>query len=184
MELTDGFIKIIESKKEKNEFDIVAHELLHIKRSLARTHKKKFEGFNFKNDHIVHGDYLDQNIFFDDSRSVQYVFDWEKVNYEARYHELFRSTFYTFLSRPKPDQTDIDNAKQYLKAYLEVYPMTRDELAIGLEAFCIRMAHYLWIEKEHYLHGNTRPDPLIYSDLYRTKFLCNNYDSIAQQLLS
>jgi len=129
-----------------------------------------------------HGDYLDHNVFFGPNDQVSYVFDFEKTDYSPRTYELFRSLMYSFLSGDILDE-DVVRAKLYLQSYLEIYPISKDELSRGLRLFYLKSIHGVWVESEHYLKENVRVDEFLLNDLQRIKYLSENYEYLEDNLL-
>ncbi len=164
-----------------NNFDKVALENVHMKRDLLLKNKVSFESSGFKCDHLIHGDYLDHNVFFDDSDKVKWVFDFEKSNYSPRVYELFRSMIYIIFNS---DVTEIDlkNARKYIDAYSSVYSISSDEIKKGLQLFYVKAIHGFWVEGEHYLNGNTRVDHFLFDDYKRVKYISENLDTLVDSL--
>ncbi|MDE1919096.1 MAG: phosphotransferase [Patescibacteria group bacterium] len=152
-----------------SDFDMLALRSVRLKMELATQNTTTFDSLRLSNDHLLHGDYLDHNVFFDAQDNVEYVFDFEKTQYGPRSYELFRSVMYSLLSSGTTNG-DIRRAELYLRAYLESYPMPDDEIERGLRAYYLKSIHSIWIEHEHYVLGNTRPDVFLKADLERISF--------------
>lgn len=174
------FIKIenilskIPKADKQSDFDKIALLNIELKRDLLlKTQFKNatISDFGLECDHLIHGDYLDQNVFFDDNDNVNWVFDFEKTNYSPRTYELFRSMIYGFLSAENITSSDLNNVKKYLEAYSSVYPISKDEIKRGLELYFFKMIHGFWVEGEHYLKNNTRVDHFLQNDYWRVKYL-------------
>lgn len=165
----------IEAKDPLDAFDKAALESVYMKKDLLLANTLRFESFNLQCDHLVHGDYLDHNVFFDQHDAVQYVFDFEKTNYSPRTYELFRSMIYGLLTA-EVTETDLENAKTYLKAYSSVYPISKDEIRRGVQLFFVKAIHGFWVESEHYVKENTRVDGFLFDDQKRIKYLSENLD--------
>lgn len=157
----------------KTEFDILAEKIIGLKKKLIQSNDVKFEDLNLPNDHLIHGDYLDQNVFFGSDEQVSYIFDFEKCNFSPRMYELYRSMFYAFLSGDINTESK-RKAKLYLDSYLSIYPATKDELDRGLKLIYLKSIHGLWVEGEHYLNNNTRADELLALDYCRVLYLSQN----------
>jgi Ser/Thr protein kinase RdoA (MazF antagonist) len=166
--------ELIEEKinqiEEKSDFDKLAQEVVAFKKRLIQRNDINFPDLKLENDHLIHGDYLDQNVFFDEEDKIKYVFDFEKTKNEPRTQELFRSATYSFLNTDF-DDTSIKNIKLYVDSYLEIYPMGYEELRNGLIAHYVKSMHGFWVEKEHYLKGNNRVDLFLELNYKRLKFM-------------
>lgn len=166
--------------EEKSPFDHLALETLNFKEGFIRKNVIKLTDFDLRNDHLLHGDYLDQNVFFDEQGNVKNVFDFEKTEIGPRTQELFRSATYSFLNTDF-DETSVKNVRLYLSSYREIYPMEEKELREGLMAHYIKSMHTFWIEKEHYLKSSDRVDVFLEPHYKRLKFLAERKDDLLGQ---
>lgn len=160
-----------------NDFDKTALENVQTKKKLLLENTMTFESLGLDCDHLIHGDYLDHNVFFDENDNVKWVFDLEKTNYSPRTYELFRSMVYGILSADVTD-IDLENARKYIDAYSSVYPISKDEIRRGLQLYFVKTIHGFWVESEHYLKGNTRVDHFLFEDHKRIKYLSENLDML------
>ncbi len=164
-----------------SDFDKVALENVQMKKKLLLKNTITFESLGLARDHLIHGDYLDHNVFFDERGNVKWVFDLEKTSYSPRTYELFRSMVCSLLSADITD-IDLENAKKYIDAYSSVYPISKDEIKRGLQLYFVKIIHGFWVESEHYLKGNTRVDHFLFDDRKRIKYLSENLDSLVEIL--
>lgn len=164
-----------------SDFDKVALENVQMKKELLLKNTVTSESLGLNCDHLIHGDYLDHNVFFGENDKVKWVFDLEKTNYSPRTYELFRSMIYGFLSAGVI-QVDLENAKKYIDAYSRVYPISKDEIKRGLQLYFVKTIHGFWVESEHYLKGNTRVDHLLFDDHKRIRYLSENMDKLVDIL--
>lgn len=165
----------------QSDFDKVALENIQMKKELLLKNTINFESLGLSCDHLIHGDYLDQNVFFDEGDNVKWVFDLEKTNYSPRTYEILRSMVYGLLSADVT-KTDLENARKYIDAYSSVYPISKDEIKTGLQLYLIKAIHGFWVEGEHYLKGNTRVDHFLFDDHKRIKYLSENLDPLVDAL--
>lgn len=174
-------IDIIEGKiQEKSlleDFDTLALESMNLKKELIKKYQPTDEEIHLPKDHLIHGDYLDQNVFFGENDEVSHVFDFEKTEYAPRMYEFFRSMMFSFLSG-EIGPAHIEQAKTYTNAYSQVYPIPTEEFRRGLRFFLSKHIHSLWVESEHYLQGNDRPDIFLKEDYLRLKYLADHYDDV------
>lgn len=164
-----------------SDFDRVALENVQMKKNLLLKNKMSFESLGLNNDHLIHGDYLDHNVFFDKNDNVEWVFDLEKTQYAPRTYELFRSMVYGLLSADVTE-TDLSNARKYIDAYSSIYPISADEIKRGVQLYFVKTIHGFWVEGEHYLKGNTRVDHFLFDDHMRIKYLSENLDVLVERL--
>jgi homoserine kinase type II len=163
------------------DFNKSALEDLKLKKLLVESNNETIEDLGIKSDCLVHGDYHDFNVFFDDSGKVCYVFDFEKTMYAPRMYELMRSMINDFFF-PHLQKIDIQKARLYLKSYLGICPATNEELRLGFKLYYLRSIHGIWVEEEHYLHGNTRVDRFLIEDYNKLKYITDNFAELQKQL--
>lgn len=171
----DDILEKISEISSPSDFDKVALENVTTKKTLLLENKLSFDELGLHSDHLIHGDFLDHNVFFDQHDNVKWVFDFEKTNYSPRTYELFRSMVYGLLSADVT-KNDLENARKYLDAYSSVYPISKDEIKRGLQLYFLKTIHGFWVESEHYLKGNTRVDHFLFDDNKRIKYLSKNLD--------
>jgi len=171
----------IKQRPNLTEFDKLASESIETKRHLIQENSIIYEDLDLPSSHLIHGDYLDQNTFFNSNDNVSYVFDFEKTDYSPRTYELFRSLMYSFLSDNVTTE-DINKAKLYLNSYFKIYPCIKDELSRGLKLFYSKSIHSVWVENEHYLKGNNRADELLLNDFQRIKYLSEHFEKLESEL--
>jgi Ser/Thr protein kinase RdoA (MazF antagonist) len=163
----EQILNIISDIEHKTEFDVLAEKNLLLKKKLITSNQRTYDQFNLHNDHLIHGDYIVPNVFFDEDKNVSFVFDWEKTEYAPRFLELFSSLIQCTLFEPV-------RSKWYLDAYLKLYPASKESLENGLDAYCLKQTHSLWIEEEHYLKGNNRTDELLDSNSQKITYFAND----------
>lgn len=176
----------IEAKNEFNEFDILAREAVLLKKKLVEESSASYlspESLMLPKNHLLHGDYLAHNLFFNKDDSVSFVFDFEKAGYGRRTYELYRSMFYS-LCGGKMTEENMRRSKLYLECYLKEYPMPKDEIENGLRGHLLKEIYNLWVEGEHYLQNNYRPDIFLRENLERVKFFSENFDGALSLFLS
>lgn len=180
--IEDIFKKINEIKIPTS-FDKIALKNLELKKTLLLQNQKFIDSSYFKKDHLIHGDYLLHNTFFDENDAVQWVFDFEKTDYKPRVYELFRSMFYSLFSE-NITQENLQYIKIYIDAYSSVYPIDEEEIKNGLQFYFNKIIRGFWVETEHYLNGNNRVDEFIFSDYARIKYISENMGSLVSFLIS
>ena len=183
LEKIENILVEINKKDYLTDFDKLALENIGLKKKLLEKNILTMESLGFSCDHLIHGDYSDQNIFFDKVGEVSHVFDFEKTNYSPRVYELFRSMFYGFLINSGKAQ-DLNGAKKYLDAYSNIYPISKDEIKRGLQLYFVKIIHGFWVESEHYLKGSTRVDHFLKDDLNRIKYFSENLEEVTNFLIS
>ncbi len=95
----------------------------------------------------LHGDYQETNLFFADGR-VSAIIDWDQAHVAPHAWEIVRTLHYVF-------HLD-ERCQTFLKAYHEVFPLSRDELDITANAYGWIHANNLWAYTSFYLDNNQR----------------------------
>lgn len=183
LEKVESILEIITTKKTLDDFDKVAIKNIELKKQLIISNSFVKNDMDLPSDHLIHGDYLDHNVFFDKEDKVSHVFDFEKTTHAPRVFELLRSMVYSLLSESVTSR-DLKLAKIYLQAYKDVYPISKKELETGLQLFWLRLFHSFWVESEHYLKGNNRVDLFLYSDYARIKYFSEHFDDVKNILIN
>lgn len=174
-------IAIIEQGNTGSEFDNIALKNLKMKKELIESNSISFESLKLQNDHLIHGDYHEQNVFFAENDEVSNVFDLEKVTYAPRTFEVVRSLMFIFWGNDFT-QENIEKGKRYLQAYNEMYPISIEELKAGLRLNYLRQLHGFWVETEHYLKQNYRVDQFLQSGYESIKYLSENIDRLEEEV--
>lgn len=167
--------------KNKNEFDELVTKSVGVKKRLVGRNKIEYADLSLESPQLIHGDYHERNIFFDENDQVKYVFDLEKTAISPRVLELVRSVMLMFFADGF-EKDKFNDAHVYIEAYRDIFPVTKRELIKGFRAHFINSAHSLWVEKEHYLVGNTRVDSLLNSNLKILEYFEHNFDDFVENL--
>jgi homoserine kinase type II len=176
-----GIIRNLISKN-KNDFDKKAEKFIQDKITLAENNLIKYSDLNLNSNHIIHGDYHQENIFFDENDLVKYVFDWEKTNKAPRVMEMARALeFSCFYGSFEKD--NFRRAKVFLASYVDVYPVSKEELRNGLVAWYLSQVHSVWVLDEHYLKNNSRIDPLIDNYIMYLNYHSKNFKEYCNKVL-
>lgn len=166
---------------QKTPFDVLALKTLDLKRHLVLQNDVRYADFDFKNDHLIHGDYYGGNMFYDDEDEVSHIFDIELAKVSPRVLEIARSIDYMCFSNEYGPKNFLA-ARCFLKAYESIYPLGKGELPQGIRARYLDKLHSLWIEEEHYLMGNTRVDCFLAGELEMLRYYSAFYDQHIRRL--
>jgi len=181
-ESVQSYIEKIENIPAPTRFDALAKEDLELKLSLVPEDSRQYAEFELSKDHLIHGDYLDHNLFFNSEDEVSHVFDLEKSQFASRSYEFIRSLLYCIMD-PNLGSESICRAKLYMHAYQEIYPIPTDELKKGIEIFFLKSIRGLWMHKELYDLHNRRPEQFLAMDMARTRFLALKRKELVKALV-
>jgi len=185
---TDGFLqksKIILQKieciKQKTKFDKLAYESINLKIKIVKGNRLLTEDIGLRNDHLLHGDFHEKNVFFNENGSIKYLFDWEKTCVGPRSFEVARALNLICLDG-KYSKKHVENANLFLKGYIDVYPMEKEEFLKGMTYYFVKKAHSLWIEGEHYINNSNRVDVFLERELEMLKYYSKYLDILVEKI--
>lgn len=164
-----AILRILDQIKAPTRSDRLARAEIELRIPILQTETRQLADFELPPPILIHGDFHDNNVFFDRRGWVNAIFDWEKATMAPRTLELWRSLDFICLdghySAPFMRQ-----ARRFLAAYRRVCPIRRTELLTGLDLYITKRRLTLWIEEEHYLKNNPRFDRFLVRHLAGSKF--------------
>lgn len=173
----------IQNMKEKSDIDMKFAIYLEKKINMAKENDLRFENFNIKNDHLIHGDYHEKNVFFDnDVDEIKYVFDLDNTTIAPRSYELVRALDLTCLNLGYDDECR-SNAKVFLDSYRNVYDISKEELMDGFKVYFLKKVHSLWIATEHYVNNSTRVDCFLDNEISMLDFYSKGLEGLVEKLI-
>lgn len=187
-EKSERILAIIAQRDKLSPFDELAQETLRLKRSLAKENPPIFTELGLSDDHLVHGDYQNDNFFVDESNQVSHVFDWELTKVTAREADLLRSILFICLQKGGDftltlTPATVAQAEHYLRSYHEAYPVHPQKLAAAVDSRQLGNIYSLWVEEEHYLLDNDRVDLFLPGASHALQYFAENKESFTQMLL-
>ncbi|MFA6386608.1 MAG: phosphotransferase [Candidatus Paceibacterota bacterium] len=174
---------IIRKKQKTTNFDKLTLKSIETKKKLIKLNTILFKDLNLKSDHLIHGDYIYHNVFFNDDKVLK-VFDFEKTNYSPRVYELLRAVFHSFFNKSIKKKDNISRAKLFIKAYCNIYPISKKEISQGLKLFYLKLIHGVWVEEEHYIRNNNRVDKFLQNNFDLLQYLSEHYNEFEKELLN
>ncbi len=172
LEQVNDIKKIQSAKPHLDEFDRAVHEAIEYKLSHIFGDLRVPEDFFFSEYVVMHGDFHEQNVFFDDHTAITHVFDWEKTAYGPRAFELVRSLYLVCIAA---DDINVEQAfaraKIFFDAYQKVLPLTEEEFRTAVEFYYVDQFYSIWIEHLHYHEKISVADKLLKESISRIQFL-------------
>ena len=174
---------------EQTRFDQLATACIQLKLRLGEQQQAEFGAIALASDHLIHGDYQDANLFFDQDEQVSHVFDWEKAEIAPRGLELVRAIEFICLSNPhdyKAVFTDDTYAKarHFLQSYHQLYPITRREFAAAAKVRYLHKIVSLWVEADHYLENGRRVDLFLEAEYNAVSYYAHHLNDHIERLCS
>jgi homoserine kinase type II len=161
----DAILDIINNKKELTDFDRKAKEAIEFKKGRVKEEWLLFEKMKDLRTGLIHGDYHDGNVFFDEAGNITHVFDLEKACIAPYVFEIVRAVQYSRCTEYNREGSE-KHVAEFLRGYREERSVSSDELNQGIELFYQREIHGLWVEKEHYLKNNFRVSELLHTKAF------------------
>lgn len=175
-------LDIINSIENKTEFDELALKTIKSKKDLLEQNEELIKSFKEVNDHLLHGDYHEKNLFLDTNMNVKYIFDLDRTKLGDRLHELVRSMDFICLNG-EYSKEHLENAKIYVHTYYDIYPFDKEDLINSLKGYWLKKATSLWIERTHYIEGSNRVDCFLENELALLEYFSDNYIELADILM-
>ncbi len=165
------------SKSESDDFDRIALRGLELKLRFVEKSIPDHTNFDLNPSHQIHGDFHDGNVFFDGNNNVSHVFDFEKTGVRHRIYEVIRSMDYMCVEGV-PTEKDMGNIEAFMTTYQSEYPLSQSEIEMGWQVYFYKKIQSLWIESEHYLKQNCRPDIFIKPHVDSLEYFAENFDDL------
>lgn len=167
--------------KGNDSFDSLARPALEAKQKLIQDSLLKPWPEPGRSSHLCLGDYYPDNILFDTSGNIKYMFDLDMAGPAPRMAEVVRSLmlscfWYQF------DADRIEKGNAFLKAYHAHYPFSEEELQKELEIYYIKECHSIWREKRHYLENSTSADSMFEISISALEYLTQHRKYLGEQL--
>lgn len=145
--------QVINSKKELDQIDKKTLKDLDAKSLIVNSNQLSYEEMGLLSDHLVHGDYQEMNLFFDDNGTVKWVIDFDTSQLNTRSRELARAIQLLCFTNTGKSKEDIEKARIFFKSYNQVYPITSEELKKGFIVQFMKLAYSYWVYTEYYITG-------------------------------
>jgi aminoglycoside phosphotransferase (APT) family kinase protein len=98
---------------------------------------------------VVHGDYQDSNVLFDERGDVTAVIDWDKAETRTPAEEVLRAVHLSFHLAPATTQA-------FIAGYRTTRALTDDDLDGGAEIYGYERDRSIWLLEELHVNGNQR----------------------------
>lgn len=173
--------RCVSSIKEPDAFDRLTLETMRRKREFVSQNTLTPVDLHLTSDCLLHGDFHQGNLFFNERGQITHVFDFEKTAIGPRAFELARSILISAFDNGLSDEY-MDRARFFLKAYRDVFPIPFDECAKGVKAYLIYTAHQLWIESKRYFKGKRQFDLIYFNHAERVAHLQDDWEAFTHRL--
>ena len=170
-----AFERIVELVKKQPTLRMIDQHLLKVlqkKKEIVLSH------LDFVNDlppdSLLHGDFIYQNIFFDDlNEDITHVFDLERTVKGPRCYELARSLFINCFDDGFNNH-NLTLAENFFQAYYLSHPISLEEFYKGIRLYLVDVAHTTWIEERFFEATAVSPFKLYSAHCRRIDFFLHD----------
>ncbi len=148
---------ILQRTKNKKLFDQVAFSMIEKKIAYIKRKAKRYS-LDTDNYILLHGDFNNENVFYDQSGDIVSIFDFEKSTVGSLSYEIINALVISFFSSYK--NKNFNRAKWFLDGYQSVRNIDKTQLKASLEFFTAGLFYTTLFEEEKYLKNNDRLDPI------------------------
>jgi aminoglycoside phosphotransferase (APT) family kinase protein len=127
----------------------------------------------FKSNHLVHGDFYNENILLDKSNRVISFLDLEEIHLGHRMEDIAKFLLYACFNS-EIGNNKLTLAKSFLKQYSKQTSITNEEIQFGIYFELYRMCSSLFIEKLLYKTKDLSLVNLLERDLKKIQFFKEN----------
>jgi Ser/Thr protein kinase RdoA (MazF antagonist) len=163
-------VDTIQSKVHLRDIDRLVLNILEQK-------KKLIEGFTIETIHVprshpvlIHGDFIYQNIFWNENGKIAHMYDFEKTCIAPRAYECARSLMINCFDEGWGDEP-FARARVFLQSYRERTPFSFEEFLCGMRMYWMNVAHMVWIEAKHVYASDEIPSDVFQSHANRVAHL-------------
>jgi Ser/Thr protein kinase RdoA (MazF antagonist) len=180
LRLADEILTKIDFITNKSEFDKLAQKNIELKKKLINQTEISHTAYNLEPLILIHGDFHEQNLFFDEKGRIKYIFDFGETKMGLRGYELWRSADYMFLNGKFTDE-NIRKVIHYLRAYNSFNSISEEILSACFRVYFQMHIHSFWVESEHYLKTNNRVDGFL--EERSTSYFAQHRDEFLTEIL-
>ncbi|MEK7615319.1 MAG: phosphotransferase [Patescibacteria group bacterium] len=154
---------------------------LHIQEEYLEEHQQSPNDFSLPHDCLLHGDFIYTNLFFDGEGQIRSIYDFERTGMGPRAYELARSIFLTCFDDGW-EERNYEMARDFLRAYTDVFPMQKDEYMLGARMYAQHFMHMTWLETKVILEKSGPHINLLHPARRRTVRFVEGVDQIVEKI--
>ena len=177
------FLRLQKAHTTENPGNTLVDELYHTKKDIVAQCLHSRLDFDLPCDHVIHGDYYGENIFYDQAGNIQHVFDIEKTSRSPRAVEIVRSIELLFFDHGFSED-NFARTEKYLQAYTALYPITKKEIDDAIRVWFLHVGHSLWFERLHFLHDDEHLEKIIAKKHLVVTYYAKNLDDYIARITS
>lgn len=132
--------------------------------------------------HLVHGDFHNQNILFDDKFNIVRLLDFEHVHYGHRIEDVMHFILLACCASGF-NETNLTKARSFLCSYQTNFPLRQDEISLGLRYAIFKECSSFFLETNLYQGGDPFLIKLLKRDLKKIEYFNEHFESFLKQIL-
>ena len=146
----DRYEKLIQGYTHPSEQEGYALERLAGRRKWIEDHANEtLDGLKRLPEQVIHGDYQENNVFFDDAGDVVALIDWENASIAQREWEILRTLNFVMFF-------EVERGLTFIKGYMEAAELDVEALDGAAWAYGVERTHQLYLFEDIYDRGDER----------------------------
>lgn len=166
------------------DFDMAAEKSLNFKlQAVQALHNPNASVPELEADTLVHGDYQDQNIFFDEQGKIKYIFDFEKCKLSSRHSEIARALVLMCFGLHADDRSYM-LATSFINGYKKTNRIDPVAFNHALQTHINKIFCSTWVESEHYEKNNNATDSMLVENYRLLEYFFSNKEVFVDRILA
>lgn len=149
-------LRLLEKKSNRDELDDKVYSLLPQKVEYIKNHKPQKLDLEDEKIILLHGDFNNENVFFDTSSNIIDVFDFDRVFVGYALYELISSLIIIFFD--DFEEKNFDKASKFLDGYKSIKHINQRFFKRTIQYFIDELFYTSLFEEEKYLRKSDRFD--------------------------
>ena len=146
----DRFLELVRAYSNSSELEEHALMRLTARKKWIESHADDTpDGLADLPSQVIHGDYQDRNVFFDEAGDIVGLIDWDNAWVAPREWEIIRALNFVMFFDPERGRT-------FVEGYIERSDLNLDALDRAAQGYSIKRSHDLFLYEEIYERGNER----------------------------
>ena len=167
-------LRLLEKKSNRDELDDKVYLLLRQKVERIKNHKPHKLDLEDEKIILLHGDFNNENVFFDVSTNIINVFDFDRVFVGYALYELISSLIIIFFDNF--EEKNFDKASKFLSGYKSIKHINQQFFKRTIQYFINELFYTSLFEEEKYLRKSDRFDNIYKHYLSTLKYFLQKND--------
>lgn len=168
--ISENLLFTVQKKSLRKSIDHLTKELIQIKLDTLKNHIPNDLFYSDAEHHnLVHGDFHNENILFDESQNIVRLLDFEETHLGHRVEDVMHFIFLACCNSGFND-SNIKKARFFTQAYKNLYPLSDREFLFGLNFKLFKESSSFFIENMLYQTGHPVFVKLLERDLIKLTY--------------